>query len=267
MMKRQASKAMRYKRLSFRLRQLALAQGNFQHRQLSTALAGLDSRVAALRGEADTRRASLEARTRSLDEKKAARSSLNQRVQDAQQAVFDLRSQKEQAENAASMAQVKRTGLAERIASGQDDLAELEMQRTELATQVDTGAQDKQMQLSLLGSSDAVFQDRNRELAVAEGELAKAEQQLNADKLQLLQLENASTRHRTESSSLEVDARTSQNRHDQVVAEIAEVRSAVEAAARTLSSVRSKVEEARAGSRYRSAPRASCQRWDSPALP
>src|SRR5258708_3243268 len=245
-LKRQASKAMRYKRLSFRLRQLALAQGNFQHRQLSAALAELDSRVAALRGEADTRRASLETRTRSLDEKKAARSSLNQRVQDAQQAVFDLRSQKEQAENAASMAQVKRTGLAERIASGQDDLAELEMQRTELATQVDTGAQDKQMQLSLLGSSDAVFQDRNRELAVAEGELAKAEQQLNADKLQLLQLENASTRHRTESSSLEVDARTSQNRHDQVVAEIAEVRAAVEAAARTLSSVRSNVEEARA---------------------
>src|SRR5258708_11808255 len=54
----QASKAMRYKRLSFRLRQLALAQGNFQHRQLSAALAELDSRVAALRGEADTRRAS-----------------------------------------------------------------------------------------------------------------------------------------------------------------------------------------------------------------
>ena len=245
-LKRQASKAMRYKRLSFRLRQLALAQGNFQHRQLSAALAGLDSRVAALRGEADTRRTSLEVRTRSLDEKKAARSSLNQRVQDAQQAVFDLRSQKEQAENAASMAQVKRTGLAERISSGQDDLAELEMQRTELATQVDTGAQDKQMQLSLLGSSDAVFQDRNRELAVAEGELARAEQQLSADKLQLLQLENTGARHRTESSSLEVDARTSQNRHDQVVAGIAEVRATVESAARALAAMRSKVEEARA---------------------
>ncbi|MSU46981.1 MAG: chromosome segregation protein SMC [Lacunisphaera sp.] len=245
-LKRQASKAVRYKRLSFRLRQLALAQSNFQHRQLKATLAELDRRVAVLRSAADTRRTSLEARTRSLDEKKFARSSLNQRVQDAQQAVFDLRSQKEQAENAASLAQVKRTGLAERIASGQGDLAELEMQRMELATQVDTGAQDKQVQLSLLGSSDAVFQDRNRELAVAEGELSRAEQQLSSDKLQLAQLENTGTRHRTESSSLEVDARTSQNRHDQVVAEIAEVRSAVDAAAQTLASVRDKVEEARA---------------------
>jgi chromosome segregation protein len=127
-----------------------------------------------MRGDADTRRTSLEERTRSLDDKKLARSSLNQRVQDAQQAVFDLRSQKEQAENAAGLAQVKRTGLTERIASSQDDLAELEMQLRELASQVDTGAQDKQMQLTMLGSSDAVFQDRNRELAIFEGELTKA---------------------------------------------------------------------------------------------
>ena len=121
-LRRQASKAMRYKRLSFRLRHLALARDNFQYLQLSATLAELDRRVAALRGDADTRRASLEERTASLDAKKAARNSLTQRVQDAQQAVFDLRSQKEQAENQSGLAQVKRTGLGERIAAGQDDL-------------------------------------------------------------------------------------------------------------------------------------------------
>ncbi len=245
-LKRQAAKAMRYKRLSFRLRHLALAQSGHQFGQLSTTLADLDSRVAALRDAAHTRRSSLEERTRSLDEKKAARTSLNQRVQDAQQAVFDLRSQKESAENAASMAEVKRTGLTERIDAGKDDLGELEMQRRELATQVDTGAQDKQMQLSLLGSSDAVFQDRNRDLAVTEGELTKAEQQLSQDKFHLLQLESAVARHRTESSGLEVDARTSQNKFDQLSTELAELRAAVEAAAAALTQVRSRVEEARA---------------------
>src|SRR5882672_6644397 len=245
-LRRQAAKAMRYKRVSFRLRQLALAQGNFQYRQLSTTLADLDGRVAALRSDADTRRTSLEHRTRSLDEKKSARSSLNQRVQDAQQAVFDLRSQKEQAENQAGMAEVKGAGLTERIDAGKDDLAELEMQLRELATQVDTGAHDKQMQLSLLGSSDAVFQDRNRELAVTEGELTKAEQQLNQDKFHLLQLESAVARHRTESSGLEVDARTSQNKFDQLSTELAELRAAVENAAAALTQMRTRVEEARA---------------------
>jgi len=245
-LKRQAAKAMRFKRLSFRLRHLALARDNFQYLQLSATLADLDGRVAALREAADTRRASLEERTRSLDEKKAARSSLHQRVQDAQQAVFDLRSQKESAENAANMAQVKRTSLTERIDAGRDDLGELEMQLKELASQVDTGAQDKQMQLSLLGSSDAVFQDRNRELAITDGELTKAEQQLSQEKFELLQVESAVARHRTESSSLEVDARTSQNKFDQLSTELAELRAAVENAAVALAQVRTRVEEARA---------------------
>jgi chromosome segregation protein len=245
-LRRQAAKAMRYKRLNFRLRHLALAHGNYQWRQLSTSLADLDGRVTGLRAEADTRRGTLEEKTRALDEKKATRSALMQRVQDAQQAVFDLRSEKEQAENGANMAHVKRQGLAERLASGQDNLAELEMQIRELATQVDTGAQDKQMQLSLLGSSDAVFQERNRELAIIEGELTKTEQQLNQDKFHLLQLESAVARHRTESSSTEVDARTSQNKYDQVAAELEEVRVAVESAAQALAEARAKVEEARA---------------------
>ncbi len=244
-LKRQAAKAMRFKRLSFRLRHLALARDNFQYLQLSTMLADLDGRVAALRGEADIRRLSLEERTRSLEEKKAARGSLHQRVQDAQQAVFDLRSQKESAENAANMAQVRRTSLAERIDAGRADLGELEMQLKELASQVDTGAQDKQMQLSLLGSSDAVFQDRNRELAVTEGELARAEQQLSQEKFELLQVESAVARHRTESSSLEVDARTSRNKFDQLSTELAEMRAAVEGAAAALAQVRTRVEEAR----------------------
>jgi chromosome segregation protein len=245
-LKRQAAKAMRFKRLSFRLRQLALAQSGFQHHQQSSVLTELDGRVAALRNAADTRRALLEERNGSLEGNKASRSSLNQRVQDAQQSVFDLRSQKEQAENQAGMAQVKRAGLEERIASSTEDLAELEMQLKELASQVDTGAQDKQMQLSMLGSSDAVFQDRNRELAITEGELTKAEQQLNQDKFHLLQLESAVARHRTESSSLEVDARTSQHKFDQLSTELDQLRAAVEAAIQALTEVRSRVEEARA---------------------
>lgn len=245
-LKRQAAKAMRFKRLSFRLRQLALAQGGFQHRQLSTVLGELDGRVASLRTAAETRRALLEERSGSLEGDKAARSSLNQRVQDAQQAVFDLRTQREQAENQAEMAQVKRAGLEERIASSTDDLAELEMQLKELASQVDTGAQDKRMQLSMLGSSDAVFQDRNRELAITEGELTKAEQQLHQDKFHLLQLESAVARHRTESSGLEVDARTSRHKYEQLSTELEQSRLAVEAALQALAEVRSRVEEARA---------------------
>jgi len=244
-LKRQAAKAMRYKRLSFRLRHLALAQSGHQFGSLSATLADLDSRVAVLREAADARRATLEGRSVKLNEGRAQRNFLGQRVQDAQQAVFDLRSQKEAAENAASMAQVKRTALVERLDAGKDDLSELDMQRRELATQVDSGAQDKQMQLTMLGSSDAVFQDRNRELAVTEGELTKAEQQLSQDKFHLLQQESAVARHRTESSGLEVDARTSQHKFDTLSQELSDLRSAVESATQALAEVRRRMEVAR----------------------
>jgi len=244
-LRRQAAKAMRFKRLSFRLRQLALAHGAHQWQGLSATLNELDGRVSGLRSEADARRATLEERTRGLDEHKARRSSLTQRVQDAQQAAFDLRSQKEAAENQSGLAEVKRSGLAERLEAGRDNVTELEMQLRELASQVDTGSQDKQMQLSLLGSSDAVFQDRNRELAVLEGELTKVEQQLQQEKFHLLQLESTVARLRTDSSGLEVDARTSQHKFDTLSQDLAQLRSAVEGAAAALAEASQKVQEAR----------------------
>src|SRR5471032_2733174 len=96
-LRRQAAKAMRYKRLSHRLRHLSLASSGRQHLQLAEELGRLEARVGELRAAADERRARLEGRQAGVDEQRAHRSRLNQRVQDAQQAVFDLRSQKEAA--------------------------------------------------------------------------------------------------------------------------------------------------------------------------
>ncbi len=241
-LRRQAAKAMRFKRLSFRLRHLSLAWSSRQHAQLTAALTGLESRVAALRADADERRSGLEAQQAALEQKKTGRNRLNQRVQDAQQAVFDLRSQKEAAENQANLAQIRRTGLEDRLGSSRDNLGEIEMQLREVSAQVDTGAQDKQMQLGLLGSSDAVFQQRNRELAIAEGELSKLEQELQQAKFQLLQLESTVARLRTDCSGYEVDQKTSVLRHDAVAQEIGAVRDQHAAAGLTAAELAARVE-------------------------
>ncbi|HND61777.1 MAG TPA: chromosome segregation protein SMC [Opitutaceae bacterium] len=243
-LRRQASKAMRYKRLSFRLRHLSLAWSSRQHGQLVATLGELDAKVGALRAEANARHAALEARQAELADKKGSRGRLNQRVQDAQQAVFDLRSQKEAAENQASLAQIRRTGLEERLASSRDNLGELEMQLREVTAQVDSGAQDKQLQLGLLGSSDAVFQQRNRDLSVAEGELSRLESELQQAKFELLQLESTVARLRTDCSGYEVDQKTSVVRHDAVAQEIGQVRAQHAAAATAAAEQAAKVETA-----------------------
>ncbi|MBS0633368.1 MAG: chromosome segregation protein SMC [Verrucomicrobia bacterium] len=223
-LRRQAAKAMRYKRLSFRLRHLSLAYSGYHHAQLLATLADLEGKVGGLRSEANTRRENLETQQAALEERKASRSKLNQRVQDAQQAVFDQRSQREAAENTANLAQIRRSGLVDRLTSSKENVGEIEMQLREVSAQVDTGAQDKQMQLSLLGSSDSVFQQRNRELAVVEGELSKLEQQLNQAKFQNLQLESTVARLRTDCSGYEVDQKTSAHRHDALAQDLSGVR-------------------------------------------
>lgn len=243
-LKRQATKALRFKKLSWRLRHLVLAHHGHNHAHLAAQLAALEENVIKLRAAAETRRAHLHQQQSALEEKKAARSRLNQRVQEAQQAVFDLRSEKEQAENSANLAQIKRSGLAERLASSQDNLSELEMQLRELESQVDTGAQDKQMQLTLLGSSDAVFQDRNRELGVLEAELQKHEQEISQTKFQLLQFESNVARLRTDTTGYEVDQKTSAQRHDALAAEVEGVRIQQNEAAAALSEIGARAEEA-----------------------
>jgi chromosome segregation protein len=243
-LRRQASKALRFKKLSWRLRHLVLAHHGHNHAHLATQLAALEENVIKLRAAAETRRTHLQQQQSALEEKKAARSRLNQRVQEAQQAVFDLRSEKEQAENSANLAQIKRSGLAERLASSQNNLSELEMQLRELESQVDTGAQDKQMQLTLLGSSDAVFQDRNRELGVLEAELQKHEQEISQTKFQLLQFESNVARLRTDTTGYEVDQKTSAQRHDALAAEVEGVRIQQNEAAASLSEIGARAEEA-----------------------
>lgn len=213
-LKRQASKALRYKRLSFRLRHLSLAHSTQQHSKLAVSIAELEEKLSGLRQAAEERRTRLEKEQGDLEEMKANRSRLHQRAQDAQQAVFDLKSQREQAENGANLSQIKRAGLADRLASSRENLGELSMQMRELSDQVDSGAQDKEEQLTLLGSSDAVFQNRNRELAVVDGELTTIEEELKQTKFTLLQMESTIARLRTDTTSYEVEQRTSVQRHD-----------------------------------------------------
>lgn len=244
-LKRQAAKALRYKRLSFRLRHLSLAHSAFQHGNLAASIAELESKLSGLRSAAAERRAKLESEQGALEEKKAERGRLHQRAQDAQQAVFDLKSQREAAENGANLATIKRTGLEDRLKSSRENLGEVEMQMRELSDQVDSGAQDKEEQLSLLGSSDQVFQNRNRELAVAEAELSKLDDELKQTKFSLLQMESTIARLRTDTTSFEVDQKTSVQRHELLEQQIRTTQEEQAAAERRVAEIAERLEGSR----------------------
>jgi len=244
-LKRQASKALRFKRLNHKLRHLDLAQGGRTFETLNLTVGELDSQLGARSGEVRQFQSELEQKEAEVTTRKAQRSELLQRVQEAQQAVFDLKSQREQALNQAHLNDIRRTGLEERIVQAKDDLANTQAQLSDLAQRADVSTQDKQLQLSVLGDSDEVFQDRNRELNEVEARLAASEQELQQLKYRTLEAESALVRLRNDCANLEVEDRTAQARTERLREEFAE-QEAVEARVReALTSVHEQVESAR----------------------
>ena len=244
-LRRQAAKAMRYRRVNHRLMHLSLAHDGFKHRELQSEVDALDARLGGLRSEADSRRTRLHEHQQTLDGYKARRGDLSRAIQEAQQKVFDIRSQREQAANEANLAQVRRQSLVERIESAKASLDELEMQLREVSAQADTGEQDKQMQLGLLGESDSVFQARHRELAIADGDISRLEQELQKARFALLAVESKVARLRTDSSALEVEQRTCVARHEQLAQDVAIAQKARDEAAASVATLRERLDVAK----------------------
>lgn len=244
-LKRQASKALRFKRLNHKLRHLDLAQGGRTFEVLNLTVTDLDTQLGARSGDLRQFQSDLGQKETELATRKAQRGELLQRVQEAQQAVFDLKSQREQALNQAHLNDIRRTGLEERIVQAKDDLGSIQTQLSDLAQRADTNTQDKQLQLSVLGDSDEVFQDRNRELNEVEARLAAAEQELQQLKYRSLEAESALVRLRNDCANLEVEDRTAQARTERLREEFSEQEAAEARVREALQSVHEQVEAAR----------------------
>ncbi len=212
-LKRQASKAIRYKRIKHRLTHLELAllshkNSAFQEEidTLTRKQSGLSKALEKFRSE------TLEGEAK-LESVRTSRQVLYERMQAAQQKVYNLRSEKENAENKMEFAVLRRDDLEARIVEIEEELATLESQRQNLAKQAADDTQVKQMQLDLVGSGDEIFQEKNQELFEAQERLNRAENTLQDRKQQRVQEDSNLTRLRSSLTSLEVDLKTYQVKH------------------------------------------------------
>ncbi len=221
-LKRQATKAIRYKKLSHKLRHLDVGYSAYQHGTLSNSLGHIDKSAGSLQGEVDALQVELEKKEARLIVHKEDRQSLIQKIQDSQQAVFDLRSMQEQTTNQTQLAQIRINSMGERIEQACEEIGSYEGQIGEFAARLDEHSQDKQMHLDVLGNSDEIFQERNRELAEIEDQLAASEVEIQELKFQAQQAENTLHQSREQMSLLEVEAGTSSNRLMRLEEELAE---------------------------------------------
>lgn len=212
-LKRQASKALRFKRLKHRLTHLDLAYNGQQYAKRHAIIAELDIKVENLRKIVEETQEDLAVRESSLEQRKAERAEVYQQMQDAQQSVYDMRSEKENAENQAEFASIRRQDITGRIEEIAKEAGTLQTQLEEISGRTRSTEESKREAQALVGSSDEIFRTRNAEFQSILARLADAERQLGQLRQDLLVKEGSITRLRSQTTSCEVDLKTFQVKH------------------------------------------------------
>jgi chromosome segregation protein len=212
-LKRQASKALRYQRIKHRLTHLDLALSAYRFSSLKGSIDTLAERAGELRKQLEAHTESMAADEAALVSQKTARAELYDRMQELQQRVFNLRSEKENSENQSEFSRIRMQDLEVRISEYQNEISGLEAQQNELAARAQNEAENKQLQLDVVDDSDRVFRDRNAELVQSQERLGEMEAQLQQRRQAVLQAENRINRARSRCTALEVNLKTYQVKH------------------------------------------------------
>ena len=212
-LKRQASKALRYKRLSHRLRHLDLALNAKNYADRSAELA----RDAENLREISAKIFSLSQRLAEGEETAArmrsARASALSELEAMRQNAAEIRSEKEQAERSSEFADVRKKDLRERLGQIKSELESLAGQLAALEGKAEGDAKVKQMQLELVMADDEIFKRQSSELAQIEDSIREAENALSRARQDALVSEGAIARLRSNCTSLELDLKSYQVRH------------------------------------------------------
>ncbi len=212
-LKRQAGKALRYKRLSYRLRHLDIALNAKKYAEQNAALKEDEECLRKVSAEILELSGKLQQAEESLARMRGERAQHMGDLERMRIASVELRSNKEQAERNSEFAAVRKKDLSERFGQISNELVSLKEQLAALEGKAQGDMEVKQMQMDLVSADDEVFRRQNEELAELEAQLRAAENELSRAKQDSLMSESAITRLRSNCTTLEVDLKSYQVRH------------------------------------------------------
>ena len=212
-LKRQASKALRYQQAKHRLNHLDLAYIASRHSNLSESINHLNSSAEEVRQKLKDHAKLLAADEEVLVARKTARSKFSSEIQDLQQRIYNLRSDKEKAQSQTEFAEIRRKDLQARIALCRKEIETIEGEKNALTKRVQGEAESKQMQLDVVDDSNRIFRECHDELMQAQEKLGEMEIELQSHRQKVLQTENNISRARSRCTTLEVDLKAYQVKH------------------------------------------------------
>ncbi|MCZ6672850.1 MAG: chromosome segregation protein SMC [Verrucomicrobia bacterium] len=207
-LRRQASKALRYKRISHRLKHLDLALSSHEFSRIEASLNSASQHSRDFTNKVAELRKSVASREESLETQRESRTQLYSGLEAAQQGIFDLRSKKDLAENQAEFAQSRIEDVTHRLEQIDQDLANLVRRHEEVQNRSQDDGEVRQQQLDLVGNSDEVYESKTKELRDVQGRIAAAEASLINERRQISETEVSISRLRTDVSHLEVALKT-----------------------------------------------------------
>lgn len=221
-LKRQAAKALRWRRTQHRLRCLDLASQAFRFTARNAAISELEARAGTLRSDVEAQQNALREREEKLASAKVDRAELFQKIETETQAAFALSSQKEGAEAQAQTAELRRNDLRERIEQIAQEKSSLEARRAELEARRDNNASGKNARAGDVEGADEAYRARRAELEKFLAELAALERDVARERQSVLQSESELARSRSLVTNIEVELRTSESRRAEIADALAQ---------------------------------------------
>lgn len=210
-LKRQASKAIRYKKIKHRMSHLDLAFSGYEYQKNEEIINTLDEKVNSLREKVEELQSKQAFEEEEVIEKKAQQSQIFETLQSMQQQIFDLKSKKDKLENRGKLALGRKNDIINRIAEIEKELKVAQKQIEELEVKAKDNHYFKQLQLNLVTTSDETFKEKNESVEALQKKLLEAEQELQNKKKEFLKVEGEGNRLRIKSNELEVALNTHNN--------------------------------------------------------
>jgi len=212
-LRRQAAKALRYRRLRHRFTHLDLAWQAKQFGDRRAQIVTLEADFAACGEEVAALSESLRGREAALGEARARRTSLAEQVQQSQQALFDQRTARENAESQARTSDLRADDLVARLAEIAREAQEAEAAIADFDVRLSGSSTAKTDAAGSVSATDAAFRDKTAEVEASLRQLMEVEQRLRRARQDILIAEGEMTRARADVTNLEVDLRGYQQRH------------------------------------------------------
>ncbi len=228
-LRRQAAKALRYRRLRHRFTHLDLAWHAKQFGDRRAQVATLEADAAACRAEVAGLTDGLRDREAALLRARARRAELAELVQQAQQALFDLRTTRENAENEARTADLRSDDLGARLGEVRREAQEAEFAIAEFEMRLRGSSDAKSSAAGSVSATDAAYREKTAQVEEAARQVVEAENLLRRTRQDILVAEGEMTRARGDVTNLEVDLRGYQSRHVDLSGSLSQARQEREA--------------------------------------